>query len=207
MISTETVSNYLERLASGAPTPGGGAAVALHAAQGAALVSMVAEFTSGPRYADVQEQAQRIAENAKEQMRSALFAAEEDERVFRALSTAYGLRKDTEEQKAERRDAIQHATIEAATPLVSTVNVASAVIELASELLLIGNRSVSSDVAAAAEAARAALGTALVTLEMNIAAIKDETQRAQLTRATTQASQMISQAEEISSAVRSAVSA
>lgn len=207
MISTETVTNYLERLASRAPAPGGGAAGALHAAQAAALVSMVAEFTSGPRYAEVQAQAAGIAEEAKKQMREALFAAEEDERLFGLLSTAYALPKDTEEQKASRREAINRATIDAAAPLVATVEVASGVIRLAQELLPIGNRSVSSDVAAAAEAARAALGTALVTLEMNIAAIKDQAEREQLSRATGQASEMIGLAEELSTAVRSAVSA
>ena len=207
MITTETVSSYLERLASRAPAPGGGAAAALHAAQAAALVSMVAEFTSGPRYAEVQEQAQVIAKDAKQLMRDALFAAQADERLFGLLSAAYALPKDTEEQKAERRKAIGHATIEAAAPLVSTVDLASAAITLAQELLPIGNRSVRSDVAAAAEAARAALGTALATLEMNIAAIKDETERERLSQATLRASEMINYAEELSAAVRSAVSA
>jgi len=207
MITTETVSSYLERLASRAPAPGGGAAAALHAAQAAALVSMVAEFTSGPRYAEVQEQAQVIAKDAKQLMRDALFAAQADERLFGLLSAAYALPKDTEEQKAERRNAIGHATIEAAAPLVSTVDLASAAIMLAQELLPIGNRSVRSDVAAAAESARAALGTALATLEMNIAAIKDETERERLSQATLRASEMINRAKELSAAVRSAVSA
>jgi len=206
MISTETVTSYLERLASRAPAPGGGAAAALHAAQAAALVSMVAEFTSGPRYAQVQEQAQGIAAEAKQQMREALFAAQDDERLFGLLSAAYSLPKDDEDQKASRRIAIHHATIQAAAPLVSTVKVAASVIKLAQDLLLIGNRSVASDVAAAAESARAALGTALVTLEMNIAAIKDDAERERLIRATDQASEMIGQAEELSAAVRSAVS-
>lgn len=61
MISSETAINYVQRLAAGAPTPGGGAAAGLHAAQAAALVSMVAEFTSRLRYEAVREQAQQIA--------------------------------------------------------------------------------------------------------------------------------------------------
>ena len=47
MISSETINEYLARLASREPTPGGGAAAALHAAQGAALVAMVARYTTG----------------------------------------------------------------------------------------------------------------------------------------------------------------
>ncbi|MFJ2350672.1 cyclodeaminase/cyclohydrolase family protein [Glutamicibacter sp. NPDC087673] len=207
LISNETVSSYLERLASGAPTPGGGAAAGLHAAQAAALVSMVAEFTSGPRYADVQEQAQQISEHARLLMRQGLFAAEEDERLFGALGAAYKLPKESSEQKSERSAAIQNATIAAATPLVSTVEASIGVLKLGQRLLPIGNRSVLSDVAAAAEAARAALATALATLEMNISSIKDIAQRDRLVQAASQANEAIAHAEELSAQARTVVAA
>lgn len=51
MIATEPIDRYLERLASREPTPGGGAVGALHAAQGAALIGMVARYTTGAGYA------------------------------------------------------------------------------------------------------------------------------------------------------------
>ncbi|MNW32860.1 Methenyltetrahydrofolate cyclohydrolase [compost metagenome] len=207
MISNETVSSYLERLASGAPTPGGGAAAALHAAQAAALVSMVAEFTSGPQYADVQEQAQQISEHARLLMRQGLFAAEEDERLFGALGAAYKLPKESSEQKSERSAAIQNATIAAAAPLVSTVEASTEIIKLGQRLLPIGNRSVLSDVAAAAEAARAALATALATLEMNISSIKDVAQRDRLVQAASEASEAIAHAEELSAHAHTVVAA
>ncbi|MEG2714846.1 MAG: cyclodeaminase/cyclohydrolase family protein [Glutamicibacter sp.] len=207
LISNETVSSYLERLASGAPTPGGGAAAGLHAAQAAALVSMVAEFTSGPRYADVQEQAQQISEHARLLMRQGLFAAEEDERLFGALGAAYKLPKESSEQKSERSAAIQNATIAAAAPLVSTVEASIEVIKLGQRLLPIGNRSVLSDVAAAAEAARAALATALATLEMNISSIRDIAQRDRLVQIASQASEAIAHAEELSAHARTVVAA
>lgn len=207
MISNETVSSYLERLASGAPTPGGGAAAGLHAAQAAALVSMVAEFTSGPRYADVQEQVQQISEHARLLMRQGLFAAEEDERLFGALGAAYKLPKESSEQKSERSAAIQNATIAAAAPLVSTVEASIEVLKLGQRLLPIGNRSVLSDVAAAAEAARAALATALATLEMNISSIRDVAQRDRLVQIASQASEAIIHAEELSAQARTVVAA
>ncbi|MGP5256988.1 cyclodeaminase/cyclohydrolase family protein [Glutamicibacter sp. BW77] len=207
MISNETITSYLERLASKAPTPGGGAAAALHAAQGAALVSMVAEFTSGPRFREVEDKAQPIAKHARILMRSALFEAQEDERLFGALGDAYRMPKEDEEQLAARTAAIQNATIAAAAPLISTVESSAAVIELAQRLVEIGNRSVISDVAAAAEAARAALGTALVTLEMNIAAIHDAEQRERLSLVAGQASDAIVAAEALSAQVRSVVAA
>ncbi len=49
------IDAFLEKLASSAPEPGGGAAAALTAATGAALVSMVANLTIGKeKYAAVQ---------------------------------------------------------------------------------------------------------------------------------------------------------
>ncbi|MCZ4149834.1 hypothetical protein BZG21_36140, partial [Escherichia coli] len=80
-------------------------------------------------------------------------------------------------------------------------------IKLAQRLLPIGNRSVISDVAAAAEAARAALATALATLEMNIGAINNIAQRDRLVQVANQASEAIARAEELSASARTAVAA
>ena len=45
-----SIEEYIERLGSGSPTPGGGAAAALTSAQGAALIMMVANHTIGQTY-------------------------------------------------------------------------------------------------------------------------------------------------------------
>ena len=46
----ETIGSFLTRLAARSAAPGGGATGALHAAQAAALLAMVARFSDGPRY-------------------------------------------------------------------------------------------------------------------------------------------------------------
>src|SRR6516164_8944346 len=46
----DTIAAYLDRLAARVPAPGGGAAAALHAAQAAALLAMVARYSDGERY-------------------------------------------------------------------------------------------------------------------------------------------------------------
>ena len=48
----DTVENFLHALAARVPAPGGGATAALHAAQAAALVAMVARYSDGPRFAE-----------------------------------------------------------------------------------------------------------------------------------------------------------
>ena len=202
MISSETVTSYLERLASKAPTPGGGAAAAMQVAQGAALVSMVAEFTAGPRFREAEAEAEQIAQRARILMHSALHAAQEDERCFGQLSSAYRMPKD---QTAQRSAAVQEATVVASEPLVSTVEISVVVVTLAQRLLTIGNPSVLSDVAAAAEAARAATRTAVITLEMNIAALTEQKHRERLRDTVKQAMATIAEAELLSDQVRAAV--
>lgn len=57
----EPLRAYTEALASGAPTPGGGSAAALVGALGAALNSMVANFTLGrEKFAAVEEDVRRL---------------------------------------------------------------------------------------------------------------------------------------------------
>ena len=50
------VNDFLEKLASEAPTPGGGSVSALIGALGAALVSMVANLTVGKKKYEIVEQ-------------------------------------------------------------------------------------------------------------------------------------------------------
>ena len=48
-ITNDSIDVFLERLASGAPTPGGGSAAAIMGAMGAALVSMVCNVSFGKK--------------------------------------------------------------------------------------------------------------------------------------------------------------
>ncbi|MFF0991492.1 cyclodeaminase/cyclohydrolase family protein [Kocuria nitroreducens] len=178
MIGSETLNDYLERLASREPTPGGGAAAALHAAQGAALIAMVARYTTGARYAQHEEQSLRIAARADDIIPEALRLADDDEKAFAAVIAAYRLPSASEEDRAARSLAVQQATIAAAAPPRALIGLATEVIDLGRELAEFSNPHVISDVAAASEAARAAIATALITLDMNISAITDERTRA-----------------------------
>ena len=59
------IVDFLDKLASSAPEPGGGSASALAASIGAALVSMVANLTVGKqKYADVQDQIKELVDNS-----------------------------------------------------------------------------------------------------------------------------------------------
>ncbi|GAB2727514.1 cyclodeaminase/cyclohydrolase family protein [Arthrobacter bambusae] len=180
MISSETINNYLTRLASRQPTPGGGAAAALHAAQGAALVAMVARYTTGAKYEQHAALVSRIIAAADELVDEALRLADADELAFQAVIDSYKLPSGTEALNEARSAAIQDALVHAARTPAQLIKVSGAVVKLATELFDAANANVISDVAAAADAARAAATTARVNIDINIVAIKDGVTRARL---------------------------
>ncbi len=207
MIGSETLNDYLERLAAREPTPGGGAAAALHAAQGAALIAMVARYTTGARYAQHEEQSLRIAGRADDIIPEALQLADDDEKAFAAVIAAYRLPSASEEDRAARSRAVQDATVAAAAPPRALIGLATEIIDLGRELAEFSNPNVISDVAAASEAARAAIATALITLDMNISAITDERTRAQLTDELQDGHDAVRSAQAVTDRVREKVTA
>lgn len=180
MISSETINDYLSRLASRQPTPGGGAAAALHAAQGAALVAMVARYTTGAKFEQHAALVARITSAADHLIVEALRLADADEHAFQAVIDSYKLPSDTDELKSARSAAIQDALVQAAQTPAQLIRVAGEVVSLATDLLDAANPNVISDVAAAADAARAAATTARVNIDINVVAIKDSAARSRL---------------------------
>ena len=76
------------------------------------------------------------------------------------------------------------------------------VVDLAEALVVIGNPNVVSDVAAAAECARAAASTARVNVEINLAAISDERISLEMIAETGKADSIMSRADQITATVR-----
>lgn len=184
MISSETINDYLARLASRQPTPGGGAAAALHAAQGAALVAMVARYTTGAKYEQHTELVTRITSDADHSIVEALRLADADEHAFQGVIDSYKLPADTDQLKSAKKAAIDAALTEAAQTPAHLIKLAGDIVDLATELFEVANPNVISDVAAAADAARAAATTARVNIDINVVAIKDGDARSRLAEQT-----------------------
>lgn len=200
MISSENIRAYVERMASDEPAPGGGAAGALQAALGAALLAMSARYSTGAEHA---AEAGRAADRAEELIPRALGLA--DAEAFSALSAAYALPKDSDEEKAERSQAVQEATVGAAQPPRELIRVGAEVVGLARELTGWCNPNVLSDVAAASEAARAAVATGVVTLEINVRALKDAAVREELRTELARGEQAVEDAAELTRRIRERV--
>lgn len=98
-----TCEEFVEVLASKAPVPGGGGASALVGAIGMALGNMVGSLTVGKKkYADVEADMIAMKEKATALQADFLRLVEADAEAFEPLSKAYGMPKETEEEKAEK---------------------------------------------------------------------------------------------------------
>ena len=101
--STVPCNEFVEVLASKAPVPGGGGASALVGAIGTALGNMVGSLTVGKKkYADVEEEMYELKGKADALQKELLHLIERDAEVFEPLSKAYGMPRNTEEEKAEK---------------------------------------------------------------------------------------------------------
>ncbi|OLB75760.1 MAG: formiminotransferase-cyclodeaminase [Actinobacteria bacterium 13_2_20CM_2_71_6] len=174
-VPQEPLDDWLEQLGSSAPTPGGGAAAALAAAAGAALVEMVVNLTVGKSaYAEHEPHVQPIGEQARALRQRALDLVADDAAAFDRVMAAYGLPRQTDEEKTARTAAIQAAAADAARPPLQIAEVAARVIELSAALPGRSNRNVLSDVGVAASLAGSALESAAINVEVNLGALKDE---------------------------------
>ena len=200
----EAIASFLNRLAARSAAPGGGTTGALHAAQAAALLAMVARYSDGPRHdAEVVGRVRAAADGLAGE---ALELAEADSAAFERVADAYKLPKETPEEQAARSDAIAEALGGAARPPADLMAAAVRLAGLAEDLLAVANRNVISDIAAAAAAIGAAAVTAQVNIEANLAGIKDPALVAELTSTAALADGVADRADRLITAVREEIS-
>ena len=170
----ESVTRFLDQLASSAPTPGGGSVAALCGALSAALSGMVANLTLGrEKYRDVEPQVRAALERAEQLRQRFLGLIDEDIAAYGALSAAYRLPKSTAEEQAARSRQIQAALTGAAEAPLRMVEQARQALELCQKLASIGNPNVISDVGVAAITAYAALESGELNVLINLKTMKD----------------------------------
>jgi formiminotetrahydrofolate cyclodeaminase len=173
-IAEQRVDAYLRGLASGDPTPGGGAVAALSGATGAALISMVCNLTIGKQgYEDAQERMRWMLEEAEAARTELLDLADRDAAAFDGVMAAFKMPKETDAERAVRSKAIQAGYESAATVPLEIAKRTSELMELARETTEIGNVQAASDGACAGQALASAVWCATYNVEINAAALKD----------------------------------
>lgn len=175
MMKDQAIEQFLDELASKAPTPGGGSVAAIMGAMGAALVSMVCNLTVGKKNYEAVETEMRSALDQAEQLRARLTdMLRADIEAFNQVMGAYGLPKDTDEQKQARSQAIQAALKVATDVPLDCARACLDVITLSRTVAEKGNRNVISDAGAAVVAGYAALRCSALNVHVNAGMIKDE---------------------------------
>ena len=165
---------YVEAVAAGTPTPGGGSVSAIVGALGAALGEMVANLTLGrERYAGAEE-ALRPARDRLATLREDLIAAAlEDERAYAAYRAAAAMPRETAGQKAARETVMAVALIGATQVPLGVARAAAETAEILELIAGVGNPHVRSDAALGAVLAEAALRGALLNVRGNAAMLRD----------------------------------
>jgi formiminotetrahydrofolate cyclodeaminase len=171
----EPLKTYSDALASGNPTPGGGSAAALVGALGAALNSMVANFTVGrEKFAAVDAQVRSLLAESERLRTDLERLTQADTEAYAQVSAAYKMPRDTDDEKAARQEAIQKALKAAAQVPMQAVRACHRVLQIANELLTAGNPNLITDVGVSARFALAALECAVLNAEINLIHIKDK---------------------------------
>lgn len=159
---------FLQAVADGSPTPGGGAVAALAGALSGALAAMVARTTIGKsRYADVETQMEEISIEADRIRAELTDAIAEDIAAFDAVMDAYRLDKD-DSQRAEK---IQAALVGAARVPLRVAKLARNSLSLAHAVAAKGNKNAASDAAVAAHMGLAAVESAALNVMINLTGI------------------------------------
>ena len=166
---------------SDSPAPGGGSVAALMGALGVSLGGMVANLSAGKRgwddqlqfFSDWAVKAQRLKDEL-------LFLVDEDTAAFNQVMAAFGLPKDSAEEKAARSAAIQSANKYAAEIPLRVMETAFKAYQLLVEMAAKGNPASISDVGVGALAVRACIEGASMNVRINLSGLKDEKVKADL---------------------------
>lgn len=177
-----TLGGFLDEVAAGTSTPGGGTAAALAGALGAALVSMVAGLTHGKKkYAAVEAE---MADARKEAhaLRARLVALmRQDARAFEAVLVAMRLPQATAAETRAREQAVEAATWTATRVPLETAEACLAVTRWAGRMVQKGNPNAASDGLVAAALGRAACEGALCNVEINLQNLPDSADKQAVT--------------------------
>ena len=163
-----TCTEFVSVLASNAPVPGGGGAAALVGAIGTALGNMVGSLTVGKKkYADVEEEMVTLKAKCDAIQADLLSLIAKDAEVFAPLARAYGLPKETEEERAYKAKVLEECTVNACSVPMAIMEKCCEAIEAIAQFAAKGSRLAVSDAGCGAACCKAALQSASLNVFIN----------------------------------------
>ena len=173
MIKDLKLQEFLEQLGSSLPAPGGGSAAAVSCAMGAALISMLCNLTKGrDKYAEFEDLVQAALLKANKLIYKAIDALQEDNDAYNKVMAAFKLPKNSDDEIAARKLAVQDAYQGAIVPPEKVAGCCIEIMRLAKNLLNKSNANAKSDLVVGAVQAHAGLLSALENIKINLDALE-----------------------------------
>ena len=111
MLTELTIKEFINKVLSNDPVPGGGSVSALNGALATSLAAMVANLTIGrKKYVEVNEIMEDLSVRFEELTRQLITDVDRDSEAYDRVFSAFKLPKETDEEKAIRSEAIQKET-------------------------------------------------------------------------------------------------
>ncbi|WP_350344545.1 cyclodeaminase/cyclohydrolase family protein [Proteinivorax tanatarense] len=174
MFKNLTVQEFVDELSSKKATPGGGSASAVVGSIGVGLISMYCEITAkSKKFVDVKEDMEQQIEFLTAFKEKCLVLADKDTEAFNEVMAAFKLPKETDDEKAARKQAIQDATKQATEVPLEMVAAMVPVLQLVPSLIKKGNPNALSDLQVGMEMCYTAMSGAAANVEINLPSIKD----------------------------------
>lgn len=170
-----SLEEFADETASESPAPGGGSISAALGALGISLGTMVANLSSHKRGWDERwEEFSDWADKGQQYKKELLRLVDEDTNAFNKIMEAYGLPKNTDKEKAARKQAIQDATKFAIEVPFKVMETAYDSMEVIKAMAEIGNPNSVSDAGVGALCARSAVMGAYLNVQINTKDLEDK---------------------------------
>lgn len=171
----QSLSDFINEVASNSPAPGGGSVAALVGSLGAALSSMVCQLTIGKKkYAQYETELKEILESSEQIRKELEDLIAKDQISFNQVMSAYKLPKHTEAEQKRQKEVFQEALQQASLIPLQVMEKTAEVLEISQILAVKGNQNAISDVATAVQIAGAASESAWYNVKINLKSIEDQ---------------------------------
>ncbi|MFU7514834.1 cyclodeaminase/cyclohydrolase family protein [Clostridium sp. HCS.1] len=173
------IENFLEKLSSEAPSPGGGSTAALVFALSASLNSMVYSLTVGKKAYEALKDEEKekmliLHKEAKKLVVAAEEFMEKDRKDFLSLMESYKLPKSNEKEIEFRKEKIKEFTIKAMNTPMELAEECIKFYENIEFAIRYGNKNLVSDAGVAATLLHSAIESAIINVKVNLNFLRKE---------------------------------
>jgi formiminotetrahydrofolate cyclodeaminase len=175
MLTELTIKEFINKVISNDPVPGGGSVSALNGALAGALAAMVANLTIGrKKYAEVNDIMVELSSRFEKLSSRLIEDVDRDSDAYNRVFAAFKMPKETDEEKQARSEAIQRETKYAAQVPMEVARAVYEVLPMIDTVAQKGNSNAVTDACVSMMCARTAILGALLNVRINLTSIKDE---------------------------------